>query len=110
MSKREIGMKNKVFVVLAVMGMSAACSNVDFNTLLLNSNSSNTAKLNACMLNEANSRANAGTLFTSGLGVRATAEDIAQDCIKKLTLQACGLDNTAVSNATNIINALKDAQ
>lgn len=103
-------MMKKVFGGLAVVLLISACSNVDFNTLLLNSNSSNTAKLNACMLNEANSRANAGTLFTTGLGVKETAEDIAKDCIKKLTLQAYGLDNTAVSNATNIINALKDTQ
>ena len=63
-----------------------ACNNIDFNTLLLNENSSSTAKLNACMLNEINSRAANGTLFTSGLGVKATAEDVANDCIRKLTL------------------------
>lgn len=100
-------MKNKMVAVLTFAAMTA-CSNVDFNSLLLNENSSSTAKLNACMLNEINSRAKAGTLFTSGLGVKATAEDVANCCIRKLTLQAAGLDETAVNNATNFINSLKN--
>ena len=62
-----------------------------------------------CMLNEINSRAANGTLFTSGLGVKATAEDVANDCIRKLTLQSMGLNETAVNNATNFINSIKNA-
>lgn len=97
-----------IAALFAVVG-ACACNNIDFNTLLLNENSSGTAKLNACMLNEINSRANSGTLFTSGLGVKATAEDVANCCIRKLALQAAGLDETAVNNATSFINSLKNA-
>lgn len=100
-------MKNKMAVVLA-FAVVTACTNVDFNTLMVNENSSQTTKLNACMLNEINSRAAAGTLFTSGLGVKATAEDVANGCIRKLTLQSMGLDETAVNNATGFINSLKN--
>ncbi len=100
-------MKHKMFAVAAIMALTA-CSNVDFNTIMVNENSSNTTKLNACMLNEINSRASAGTLFTSGLGVKATAEDVANGCIRKLTLQSMGLDETAVNNATGFINSLKN--
>ena len=85
-------MTTKLFAGIALAAAVSACSNVDFNTLLLNENSSSTAKLNACMLNEINSRAANGTLFTSGLGVKATAEDVANDCILKLTLQSRGLN------------------
>ena len=85
-------MTTKLFAGIALAAAVSACSNVDFNTLLLNENSSSTAKLNACMLNEINSRAANGTLFTSGLGVKATAEDVANDCIRKLTLQSMGAE------------------
>ncbi len=102
-------MTTKLFAGIALAAVVSACSNVDFNTLLLNENSSSTAKLNACMLNEINSRAANGTLFTSGLGVKATAEDVANDCIRKLTLQSMGLNETAVNNATNFINSIKNA-
>jgi len=100
-------MKNKIVSVCFLAALTA-CTNVDFNTILVNENSSNTAKLNACMLNEINSRAAAGTLFTSGLGIKATAENVANGCIRKLTLQSMGLDETAVNNATNFINSLKN--
>ena len=81
-------MRYRLIAALFAVVEVCAGNNIDFNTLLLNENSSSTAKLNACMLNEINSRAANGTLFTSGLGVKATAEDVANDCIRKLTLQS----------------------
>lgn len=102
-------MRYRLIAALFAVVEVCACNNIDFNTLLLNENSSSTAKLNACMLNEINSQAANGTLFTSGFGVKATAEDVANDCIRKLTLQSMGLNETAVNNATNFINSIKNA-
>ena len=49
-------MRYRLIAALFAVVEVCACNNIDFNTLLLNENSSSTAKLNACMLNEINSR------------------------------------------------------
>lgn len=90
----------KCLILAAVLGL-AACEHLSALQ------SSEMGNLNSCMMNDAQNRLVAGTLFTSG--VMATAKDISQGCIKKLALQKAGLDDTALSSATSIINSLKAA-
>ncbi len=102
---------NKLSAVLIAVGILAGCS--ELSTLVPSSDKTpltTQGQLNSCMLTEANDRLQAGTLFTSGLGIRETAKDIAGVCIKKLALQKAGLDTQAVTQATNILNSLKAAQ
>lgn len=90
----------KYLLLAAVLGL-AACES--FSAL----QSSEMGSLNSCMLTEAQTRLTAGTLFTSG--IKATAKDISQGCIKKLALQKAGLDETALNSATSIISSLRAA-
>lgn len=91
----------KKYIVLAAM-LLAGCDTLSALQ------SSEMGNLNSCMMTEAQTRLTNGTLFASG--VMATAKDISQGCIKKLALQKAGLDETALSSATAIINSLKAAQ
>lgn len=90
----------KKYIVLAVM-LLAGCEHLSALQ------SSEMGSLNSCMMTDAQTRLTNGTLFNSG--VMATAKDISQGCIKKLALQKAGLDDTALTSATNIINSLKAA-
>ncbi|MBQ9234968.1 MAG: hypothetical protein IJ184_00690 [Alphaproteobacteria bacterium] len=91
----------KKYIVLAAM-LLAGCDTLSALQ------SSEMSQLNACMLSEAQTRLTSGTLFASG--IKAAATDLSQTCIKKLALQKAGLDDTALSSATSIINSLKAAQ
>ena len=91
----------KYFIVAAVLGL-AACESLSMLQ------TSDMGKLNSCMMDEAQVRLNAGTLFNNS--VMTTAKSISQECIKKLALQKAGLDDSALNAATSIINSLKAAQ
>lgn len=54
-------------------------------------------RLRACMLSEANDKLQNGTLLDKTL--KETADEIADDCLRKLALQSAGLDDEAVSTA-----------
>ena len=58
------------------------------------------------MVNEANSKFQAGTLFVQGIS--ATADEIVNDCIKKLALQSAGISEESQSTAETIISNLKN--
>lgn len=68
-------------------------------------NSSIRQKMQACMVTEAQSKFQAGTLFTKGLS--DTADELVATCAKKLALQSVGISEESKSAAENIITGLK---
>ena len=69
-------------------------------------NSSARAKMQSCMLSDAQSRLQAGTLFNDT--VYNTAKDLASGCAKKLAMESMGISQQTQSDAVNIINSLKN--
>lgn len=90
----------KKLFLLSVLTL-AACAQTDVDP-----NASAQVKMRACMVNEANSRLQAGTLFTGG--VKVVADDIVNTCLKKLALQAAGISEESQSTAQSIIQNLKN--
>ncbi|MBQ9034347.1 MAG: hypothetical protein IJ099_00095 [Alphaproteobacteria bacterium] len=101
-------MKN-VLWLMAVM-IIAGCANL--GSMLSSSGSSSAAdssvrgKMQACMLTEAQSRFQAGTLFNDT--ITNTAQNLVSTCAKKLALESVGINQQSQSDATNIINSLKN--
>ena len=69
-------------------------------------NSSVRAKMQSCMLSEANSRFQAGTLFNNTIS--ATADELVSTCVKKLAVSSLGISEEAHSSAETIISNLKN--
>ena len=84
----------------------AGCS-ADLSKLTkLDENSTAKAKIKACLLNEANTRFQAGTLFDNT--ATQTAKDMVSVCVKTLALESAGLSETSVSVAEVIIQNLQN--
>lgn len=79
-----------------------ACS----QTGTIDTNASAQTKMRACLISEANSRFQAGTLFTQS--VKTTADDMVNTCLKNLALQAAGISEESQSTAASIIENLKN--
>lgn len=95
----------KIILSLFLVFMVSACENIS----QLASNSSDTsvkAKMHTCLVNEATSKYQAGTLFTQGIS--ATAQELVGTCVKKLALQSAGIDAESQSMATSIIQNLQN--
>lgn len=93
----------RLIISIAVI-LTAGCADLSQYTTA-DSNASVKTKMRACMVNEANNRFQAGTLFNDTLS--ATSDDIVNTCIKKLALQAAGISEESQSTAANIISDLK---
>lgn len=83
----------------------AGCADVSKYTSA-DANAPAKTRMRACMVSEANSKFQAGTLFTKTLS--ATADEIVNTCIKKLALQSAGISEESQSTAKNIINNLQN--
>jgi hypothetical protein len=70
------------------------------------SDSSAKAKMQACMISEANTKLQAGTLFSAG--VSDTANELVNTCLKKLALESAGISSESQSAAESIITNLKN--
>lgn len=103
-------MKSKFFAVLAVAGVLSACSSdggFDWTSLTTaDANASVKTRLRACLLSEANTKFQNGTLFAKGL--TATADELTNTCIKKLALQSAGITSESQSMASTIIQNLQN--
>lgn len=98
----------KITTVLAMVVALSACESLDISKYTTASaNDSVKARLSACLLSEANTKFQNGTLLSSGLS--ATADEISTTCIKKLALQSAGLDSEATSTAQSILTNLQNA-
>ena len=98
-------MKN--LLLLSLILTISACA--DLSSIIPNSGTSDTSarsKMQTCMLSEAQSRLQAGTLFNNTIS--ATAKDIAGTCTKKLELESIGITEESQRNAENIISNLRN--
>lgn len=99
---REI-MKKAVLLTLLFL---TACSGDLSQYTSASSDASAKTRMRACLVSEANTRFQAGTLFTQG--VSATSEDMVDTCLQKLTLQSAGISEESQSTAATIIQNLKN--
>ena len=83
----------------------AACADLSQYTTV-DSNASAQTKMKACMLSEANTRFQAGTLFNNT--IKATAGELVNTCLKKLMLQSAGISEESQATAQTIITNLKN--
>ena len=102
-------MSSKLFAVLAVATALSACSSNGFDLskyTTVDANSSVKTRLRACLVSEANTKFQNGTLFTKG--ITATADELTNTCIQKLALQSAGVTSESQSMATTIIQNLQN--
>ena len=96
-------MKNYI-TILGLVAILSGCA--EFNKYItVSSTATQKEKFRACALSEAQSKLQNGTLFTKTM--TATKDEIVNTCIKKLALEAAGIDSEAQSIASNIINNLQ---
>jgi len=87
----------------------SACSSTGFDIskyTTVDANASTKAKLKACLISEANTKFQNGTLFSAS--IRTTADELTDICIKKLALESAGITGEAKSTASTIIQNLKN--
>lgn len=96
----------KKILILAAATALFGCAEMSSFLPSSGTDSSTQSKMHSCMLTEANSRLQAGTLFNDT--VTATAKDIAGTCVKKLALQSMGISEQSQADAANIINSLRN--
>ncbi|MBR1600391.1 MAG: hypothetical protein IJ677_02305 [Alphaproteobacteria bacterium] len=102
-------MKN--LMLITSICLIAACSQLS-QFMPSSSNSSATtdtswrSKMQSCLMSEAQSRFQAGTLFNNSIS--ATADELVSTCTKKLALQSLGISDEAKSSAESIITNLKN--
>jgi len=98
----------KKSAILVAAALLCSCSQVA--QLQSGSNTSSSegtmVRMRACLMSEANTRYQAGTLFTNS--VKATATDMVKTCTKNLALEAAGISAQSQSAAENIITNLKN--
>lgn len=101
----------KLTVIMAAF-MIAACSQL--SQFMPSSSSGSTAsgdssvraRMQSCMMSEAQVRFQAGTLFTKSIS--ETADELVSDCTQKLALQSLGISSESKTTAENIITNLKN--
>lgn len=95
----------KYIIVLGLVAVLGGCA--EFNKYItVSSNATPQEKFRACALSEAQNKLQNGTLFTKTM--TATKDEIVNTCIKKLALEAAGIDSEAQSITSNIINSLQN--
>lgn len=99
-------MSCRLFAVLAFAGVLSACSSsssgFDLTQFMTaDANASVKTRLRACLVSEANSKFQAGTLFVNTLS--ATADEMTNTCMKKLALQSAGISEDSQSMASTIL-------
>lgn len=94
----------KYITLLGIIAVLSSCT--EFNKYItVGSNATPQEKFRACALSEAQNKLQNGTLFTKTM--TATKDEIVNTCIKKLALEAAGIDSEAQSITSNIINSLQ---
>ena len=96
----------KKLAILSVYALLCACS--EMSQIQSGSTSSDgiSVKMRACLMSEANTRYQAGTLFTNS--VTSTATELVKTCAKNLALQSTGISSETQSTAESIITNLKN--
>ena len=107
--RKDLIMKFKLLSILFLAIMISACSSTGFDIskyTTVDANATTKAKLKACLISEANTKFQNGTLFSASIS--ATAEELTDTCIKKLALESAGISTEAQSTASTIIQNLKN--
>ena len=94
----------KKALLLSLMLLSGCAELSQYATA--DSNASAKTKMRACLVSEANSRLQAGTLFTNSISV--TSEELVNICLQKLALESAGISQESQSTASSIIQSLKN--
>ena len=94
----------KKALLLSLMLLSGCAELSQYATA--DSNASAKTKMRACLVSEANSRLQAGTLFTNSISV--TSEELVNVCLQKLALESAGISQESQSTASSIIQSLKN--
>ena len=94
----------KKALALSLMLLSGCAELSQYTTV--DSNASAKTKMRACLISEANSRFQAGTLFTQSIS--ATSDELVSVCLKKLALESAGISQESQSTATTIFQNLKN--
>lgn len=98
----------KILSVIAMTVALSACEGVDMTPYTTaNANDSVRVRMRACMLSEAQSKMQAGTLLSAGF--KAEVDNLSRTCIRKLALQSAGIDEEAASTATSVLNNLMNS-
>ena len=95
----------KKILLCAGLLLLAGCSDISQYTTV-DANASAKTRMKACMISEANSKFQAGTLFTQSLS--ATSDELVSICLKKLALQSAGISEESQSTAQTIIQNLQN--
>lgn len=95
-------MKKALFLSLLLLSGCAELSQY----ATADSNASAKTKMRACLVSEANSRFQAGTLFTQSISV--TSDELVSVCLKRLALESAGISQESQSTASTIIQNLKN--
>ncbi len=96
-------MNKKIYGLAVALLALTACNGLS-DYMQADKNAPLKTRLRACMLSEANSRLQAGTLLDKTL--KETADEIANDCLRKLALQSMGIGGEAASTAESIVKSL----
>ena len=95
----------KILSLIAMTTALTACEGVDMTPYMTASTSDPVrVRMRACMLSEAQSKMQAGTLLAGGF--KAEVDNLSKTCVKKLALQSAGIDEEAASTATSVLNNL----
>lgn len=95
-------MKKLLLVTLLFL---TACNGVS-QYATADANASAKTRMRACLVSEATSRFQAGTLFVQGLS--ATSDELVSICLRKLALESAGISAESQSTAQMIIQNLQN--
>lgn len=95
----------KKLLILGTVLILSGCAGLEKYTTV-SSDATAQEKFRACALSEAQSKFNNGTLFSKDL--TTTKDEIVNTCLKKMALEAAGIDAEAQSITSSIINNLKN--
>lgn len=95
----------KKIYIMSVAVLLTACSGLT-NTGTISENTSVKTKMKACLISEADTRFQAGTLFNNSIS--STAQELVSACIKKLVVQSESVSEESQSMAETIISNLKN--
>lgn len=96
----------KKIILFTTLIILSGCGTDLSSYTTVDSNAPIKTKMRACIVNEANSRLQAGTLFNNT--ITATSKDIVNVCVKKLALESAGITEESQSTAANIITSLQN--
>ena len=100
--------KSKTFLLAAIILLLGACAQGQLSSYIAENNtidkSTTSGKLKACSLEEAAKKIEDGSAFAQSIS--ASSDEISTICIKKLALEAAGLDSKATEDATNALQTL----